>query len=61
VTDEAVSANASPCANCGHVWFPGQRPHVFVDERNEIVEDGDGALVLCNLCRHQRAMRHPAS
>lgn len=38
-----------PCDECGHVWFPGERPHGYIDQ-------DDGVVVLCRLCFRQRLL-----
>jgi hypothetical protein len=50
--------NERPCDECGHVWFPGERRHEYVDTGAARPED---AGVLCDLCRRQRALAraHP--
>ena len=45
-----------PCDDCGHVWFPGERRHVYLAEDAE--RPGQVA-VLCTLCRRQRVLRPP--
>ena len=39
------------CADCGHVWFAGERHHVYADVEAANAEDAD---VVCVLCRNQR-------
>jgi len=46
-------ANTRPCADCGHVWFAGERKHVYVDSST-----GDDDEVICVLC--QRVRERPA-
>ena len=46
--------NERPCDQCGHVWFPGERPHEYVEHDAERHEDVE---VLCRLCRRQRGLR----
>jgi hypothetical protein len=44
--------NSTPCGECGHVWFEGERQHQYVD--------GDpGNQVLCALCLQQRRLARP--
>ena len=45
--------NERPCADCGHIWFAGERRHEYADHEVERPED---ALVLCVLCRRQRGL-----
>jgi hypothetical protein len=40
--------NTRPCADCGHVWFAGERRHVYV---------GDDEVV-CILCGRLRKRAH---
>ena len=46
--------NTLPCDDCGHVWFPGERRHAYVDHDTARPEDAE---VLCALCGKQRALR----
>lgn len=53
--DPRADPNTRPCADCGHVWFAGERKHVYVadgaaDERDEVI---------CVLC--QRVRERPRS
>jgi hypothetical protein len=41
----------SPCADCGHVWFAGERHHVYANVAAASPEDAE---VVCVLCRRQR-------
>lgn len=43
-----------PCADCGHVWFAGERKHVYVDSST----GGDGE-VICVLCQRVRERPRP--
>jgi hypothetical protein len=51
---ELPDPSTRPCADCGHVWFDGERRHEYVigppppGFRNGRVE------VVCVLCRRQR-------
>jgi hypothetical protein len=49
--DDWPHPNDRPCEDCGHVWFPGERRHEYVDHDAERPEDVE---VLCVLCRQQR-------
>jgi len=49
--------NDRPCANCGHIWFRGERPHEYLDHTTERPEDVE---VLCKLCRQQRGLPRAA-
>ena len=44
--------NERNCDDCGHVWFAGERRHVYADVDAARPEDAD---VVCALCRRQRA------
>lgn len=43
--------NTRPCADCGHVWFAGERKHVYVDDQAA----GEDDEVICVLCERVRA------
>ncbi|MGI9098462.1 MAG: hypothetical protein ACR2H2_08225 [Solirubrobacteraceae bacterium] len=45
--------NDRPCAECGHIWFVGERRHEYLDHSAESPEDVE---VLCVLCRQQRGL-----
>ena len=45
-----------PCDDCGHVWFPGERRHVYLAED---AERRGGAAGPCTLWRGQRVLRPP--
>jgi hypothetical protein len=45
--------NEQPCADCGHVWFAGERRHEYLDHHDG---DHDDVEVLCVLCRRQRGL-----
>ncbi len=47
------SPNTRPCGACGHVWFPGERRHEYLDLTAERHEDAE---VLCVLCRRKRGL-----
>jgi hypothetical protein len=41
--------NDRPCSICGHVWFAGERRHVFQAAGGS--EEGSGpVIVVCTLC-----------
>jgi len=42
-----------PCADCGHVYFAGERRHEYLDHSAARHEDVE---VLCVLCRRQRGL-----
>ncbi len=45
----------TPCADCGHVWFAGERRHVRVDGRGQAAADDADGDVVCLLCQGARA------
>ncbi len=46
--------NTRPCADCEHVWFAGERQHVYVDVRDRRPgEDDEVICVLCKLVRER--------
>jgi hypothetical protein len=51
--DDWPHPNTRPCADCGHVWFAGERRHEYLDHGAERHEDVE---VLCVLCRQQRGL-----
>ncbi len=46
--------NTLPCADCGHIWFEGERRHDYVDPRGEVTIEA-GADPVCVLNRPKRA------
>ena len=54
--DDRPDPNTLPCHECGHVWFPGERRHVYLADDAQRPAD---AVVLCALCRRQRQLRPP--
>ena len=54
--DDRPDPSTLPCDECGHVWFPGERRHVYLAEDAERPEE---AAVLCTLCRRQRGLGPP--
>jgi hypothetical protein len=60
--DERVRSGAWPdpnlrrCADCGHVWFVGERRHVYVAPGGEVPAAPEGAEVLCILCLREREL-----
>ena len=51
--DDWPHPNTRPCADCGHVWFRGERRHEYLDHEGERPEDVE---VLCVLCRRRRGL-----
>ncbi|HEX3873334.1 MAG TPA: hypothetical protein VHW26_04240 [Solirubrobacteraceae bacterium] len=50
--------NESPCVDCGHVWFEGERRHEYVvGPPPPGFRTGGGVEVVCVLCRGQRERR----
>ncbi len=47
-----------PCADCGHVWFAGERRHEYIEHDAERPDD---VTVLCVLCRRQRGLPRAAA
>lgn len=45
--------NSRPCADCGHVWFAGERQHV-VFARDQPAGPAAGDEVICVLCQRVR-------
>lgn|GEM_PF-3510178 len=45
--------NKLPCADCGHVWFEGERRHDYVDAAGSVTIE-DPADAACTLCRQKR-------
>ena len=45
--------NTLPCADCGHVWFEGERRHQYVEQDGTITIEQD-ADVVCQLCHVKR-------
>lgn len=45
--------NTTPCADCGHVWFAGERQHLYVEvcDQPAAAEEEE---VICVLCRQVR-------
>jgi hypothetical protein len=52
--------NSVPCADCGHVWFEGERRHEYADDAGTVTID-DGADAVCALCLQKRRRAHPPS
>ncbi|MHB8659457.1 MAG: hypothetical protein ACYC91_16200 [Solirubrobacteraceae bacterium] len=48
--------NVEPCADCGHVWFAGERQHEYFRGSPELPDE---TLVLCALCHHKRVLGRP--
>lgn len=55
---ERGEPNTLPCADCGHVWFAGERRHAHFAHGS-----GDPArgVVLCVLCLQKRELGHADS
>lgn len=51
--------NSVPCADCGHVWFEGERRHEYVDDAGTITIENDADAV-CVLCHQKRRRTRPA-
>ncbi|MEJ7796922.1 MAG: hypothetical protein WKF42_00380 [Solirubrobacteraceae bacterium] len=51
-------SNTLPCADCGHVWFEGERRHEYVDAEGEVTTE-DGADAVCVLCHQKRRRPRP--
>jgi hypothetical protein len=49
--------DASPCVDCGHVWFEGERRHEIVTGPPPPGFRVGQAEVVCVLCRRQRERR----
>jgi hypothetical protein len=49
--------DASPCVDCGHVWFPGERHHEHVSGPPPPGFRSGRVEVVCVLCRRQRERR----
>jgi hypothetical protein len=47
---EGTGPNSIPCAECGHVWFTGERSHRWAGEP---VAGQPRSRVLCALCASQ--------
>jgi hypothetical protein len=45
--------NTLNCADCGHVWFEGERRHQYVDAAGEVSIEADADAV-CILCHQKR-------
>jgi len=50
--------NTLKCADCGHIWFEGERRHQYVDAVGEVTVEDD-ADAICILCRQKRRRRAP--
>jgi hypothetical protein len=50
-------ADASPCVDCGHVWFEGERHHEHVTGPPPPGFRTGRVEVVCVLCRRQRESR----
>ena len=46
--------NERQCEDCGHIWFPGERRHEYLDHS---AASPDDVTVLCVLCRRQRGLK----
>jgi hypothetical protein len=47
---DGAEPNSIPCAECGHVWFTGERSHRWAEEP---VAGQPRSRVLCALCADQ--------
>jgi hypothetical protein len=64
MTDDAIAGrvrsgrwpdpNSRRCADCGHVWFAGERRHVYVPPGGELPEGPERVEVLCIMCLRER-------
>ena len=55
--DARPHPNTTPCVDCGHVWFAGERQHLYVEVRDGVAAGEEE--VVCVLCR--RARERPPS
>ena len=51
--DDWPHPNTWPCEDCGHIWFPGERRHEYVEHEGVSLEEVE---VLCVLCRRRRGL-----
>ena len=47
--------NALPCADCGHIWRPGERRHEYDHYKGYAAENHCEVQPVCTLCHHRRA------
>ena len=52
--DQQPHPNETPCVDCGHVWFAGERQHVYVAVRDRTAAQKEEQEVVCALCRQVR-------
>jgi hypothetical protein len=57
--DGLPDPDASPCADCGHVWFEGERHHEHVTGLPPPGFRTGRVEVVCVPCRQQRERRPP--
>lgn len=48
--------NSRPCADCGHVWKPGERRHEFDHHQGYSTDKHESVEIVCSKCHHRR---HP--
>lgn len=48
------AANDVPCADCGHVWSPGERRHEYDHHRGYAPEHHEDVEPVCTTCHHRR-------
>lgn len=46
--------NDLPCADCGHVWTPGERRHEYDHHLGYAAKDHEHVEPLCTTCHHKR-------
>ncbi|WP_435251669.1 hypothetical protein [Streptomyces tendae] len=46
--------NTQPCADCGHVWQPGERRHEYDHHRGYAPEHHEDVEAVCTTCHHAR-------
>ncbi len=52
--DDLPDPSTRPCADCGHVWFDGERRHEYVHGPPPPGFRSGRVEVVCVLCRRQR-------
>ncbi|MFJ1653455.1 hypothetical protein ACIOC2_19110 [Streptomyces sp. NPDC088337] len=46
--------NTLPCADCGHVWQPGERRHEYDHHQGYAPEHHEDVEAVCTTCHHAR-------
>lgn len=46
--------NSLPCADCGHIWHPGERRHEYDHHLGYAAEHHLHVQAVCTLCHHRR-------